>query len=43
MNGAGIREYNRAVELVALPDPAITEPEQLLIEVHPVATGARWP
>ena len=43
MNGAGIREYNRAVELVALPDPAITEPEQLLIEVHAVATSAQWP
>jgi NADPH:quinone reductase-like Zn-dependent oxidoreductase len=40
MNGAGIREYNGAVELLALPDPAIMEPEQLLIEVQAAGVGS---
>jgi hypothetical protein len=39
MNGAGIREYNEAVEVLARPDPAITEPEQLLPEVHAAGVG----
>jgi len=34
MKCSGIREYDGAVELMELPDPVISEPGQVLIDVH---------
>ncbi|HEY2864635.1 MAG TPA: NADP-dependent oxidoreductase [Casimicrobiaceae bacterium] len=39
MKCSGIREYDGAVELLELPDPAISEPGQVLIEVHASGVG----
>lgn len=39
MRGAGIRAYNGAVELLDVADPAISEPEHLLIEVRAAGVG----
>lgn len=39
MRGAGILEYGGAIQLLDLPDPELSEPQQLLIEVRAAGVG----
>ena len=39
MRGAGILEYGGAIQLLDLPDPEVSEPQQLLIQVQAAGVG----